>query len=317
MNKFKKHLTLVIATSMLLSFIISCSEDDNGLAPYVGPPSMSTVSVEEASFKPKITWVGGYATVLAVNRGNSAVLDTSLVWLIEVNGNNLRYPVEFGQVPSGASDLTAQFGGTKLDSLNEDENYTFWVMQQDAWDQVKTQTGKVFLRDSSLSEGQIVTGTDSLRLSDSFFTVFSKRLDVFINIESLSTFGQLGIISVEATRSNRPIVNWEIIQAGVEDSLLAVIGVCEGNQYDPDKTVWEVYSESVENGNTVYGAVNVIEGPLNVGDSLAQTRAFVPFDMDGLERNKTYYVWIANNLWDGEGRLRFAQGYAYASFNTR
>lgn len=317
MDNFKKQLTVFFAALLIAAFSISCSEEDNGVAPYVGSPDMSTIVVEAESFQPKITWVGGYASVLGVNKGTRAILDSSLVWLIKTDGNNLRYPVKFGTLPSGANDLTAQFGGTVIDSLNEDEDYTFWVMQQEGWDKLSSETGKVFIADTNLAEGQIVSELDSVYVSTSFFTGISKRLDVFINIEGLSSFGQLGIISVEATRSNRPIINWEITQEGVEDTLISVIGICEGNQYNPGTTIWEVYSESEENGNTVYGAANVIKAPLNVGDSLAQTMAFVPFDMEGLERNKTYYIWIANNLWGGEGRLRFEPGYAYAIFNVR
>ena len=318
MNNFKKQTALIFISSILLIiFTTSCSEDDGGLAPYVGSPPMSTITVQEESFNPEITWVGGYTTVLGINRGKSAILDTSLVWLIKAENNSLKYPVQFNQLPSNATDLTTDFGGAHIDSLSEDEDYTFWVMQQGAWDQVSNEIGKPFVVDTSLGTDQVVSEADTLRLSNSFYANFSKRLDVYINIEGISTFGQLGIISIQETMSNRPIIDWEITQADVEDSLISVIGIAEGNQYDPGKTVWDVYSETTEGGSTVYGTINVISSPLNVGDSLAQTRAFVPFDMEGLERGKTYYIWIANNLWDGEGRLRFAQGYAYATFNTR
>lgn len=318
MNNFRKQTaSLLISSILLIISATSCSEDEGGLAPYVGPPPMSTITVEEESFNPKITWVGGYTTILGVNRGNSAILDTSLVWLIKADDNSLKYPVQFNQLPGNATDITSDFGGIAIDSLNEDEDYTFWVMQKKAWDQVSNQTGKPFVVDTSLGTDQVVNEADTLKFSNSFYANFSKRLDVYINIEGVSTFGQLGIISINETMGNRPVIDWEITQEGVEDSLISVIGIAEGNQYDPGKTVWEVYSETIEGGATVYGTINVIASPLNVGDSLAQTRAFVPFDMEGLERGKTYYIWIANNLWDGEGRLRFAQGYAYATFNTR
>lgn len=318
MNKFKKQFAeIIIGAILLVAISISCSEDDNGVAPYVGSPEMSTITVEESSFMPKITWVGGYATVLGVNRGTKAALDTSLIWLIKADGDNLHYPVKFNQLPAGSVDLTTQYGGVSIDSLNEDEDYTFWVMQSDAWNQVSNSNGKFFVVDTSLASGEIISEADSIKMSTSFFTSFSKRLDVFINIEDISTFGQLGIISVEPTRSDKPIINWEITQSGVTDSLISVIGICEGSQFNASSTVWEVYSETVENDSTFYGSANVIAAPVNVGDSLAQTRAFVSFDKEGLERGKTYYIWIANNLWDGESRLRFAQGYAYATFNVR
>lgn len=318
MNNYKKHLTAILIFSIIAIFLsTACSEDDSGLAPYVGSPDMSNITIEEESFTPRITWVGGYASVFGVNKGNRAILDTSLAWLIKTEGNNLKYPVKFGDLPSNAVDITSQFGGTKLDTLQEDENYTFWVLKEEVWDRLSTEVGKTLVADPLLDEGEVISDSDSLFISTTVFASLAKRLDVFINIDGISTFGQLGVISIQETRSNRPIISWTIMQSGVTDTAISVIGIAEGNQFDPGKTVWEVYSETTENGTPVFGSLNVITAPLNVGDSLAQTRAFVPFNKPGLERNKTYYIWIANNIWKGEGRLRFEPGYAYATFNTR
>lgn len=319
MKKFKYQSALSIFSVFLIAISLnSCSEDDEGLAPYVGGPSLSTIAVEENSFKPKITWVGGYTTVLGVNRGEDSALDSSLIWLIKADANTLRYPVQFGQLPNGVVDLTTQYGGKVLDSLNEDENYTFWVMHQSAWDQVSGETGKILIVDSLLNDGQVLAIADTVKLSGSFFANFAKRLDVFININGVSTFGQLATISISETRSNKPIINWKIIQSGVTDSLISAIGLVEGNQYNAGNVLWEVYSEDTTGSQPAYGTLNIISSPLNIGDSLGtQTKVFQSFDLEGLERNKTYYIWIANNIWDGENRLRFAPGYAFATFNVK
>lgn len=317
MKKIKRYCLTLFVLAFLTLILFSCSEENSGTAPYIGSPQMSTITIEEESFSPKITWVGGYAAVLGINKGKKSILDTSLVWLIKTDGNNLKYPVKFGELPNDAQDITNQFGGTHIDSLNEDEDYSFWVMKSDAWNQLSINTGKSFVVDSALSESTIINLADSVFISPSIFTSYSKRLDVFLNIEDISTFGQLGIISISETRSNRPLINWQIIQSGVLDSTISVIGISEGNQYSPSNTIWEVYSEVIEGDSIKYGNLNVIPGPLNIGDSLSQTKVFVPFEQEGLERNKTYYIWIANNLWGGEGRLRFEKGYAFATFNTR
>ncbi|MCF8260899.1 MAG: hypothetical protein K9J12_09005 [Melioribacteraceae bacterium] len=316
MSKLKIILSTSLVAIVFLSVIPSCSEEDASTAPYVGSPVMSNVLVEEASFEPRITWLGGYASVLAVNKGTKSILDTSLIWLIKTEGNSLKYPVEFGVTPTGATDITSNYGGIKVDNLDEDESYSFWVMKEEIWNQISAQSGKEIVIDSSLQAAQVVVSTDSIKLSTEYFTSYSKDLDVFLNIADISTFGQLGVISVTEDFSDKPIISWTITQSGVSDTEISVIGICEGSQYDPGKTIWDVYSEADDNGSTVYGTVNVIKSPLNVGDTFEQTRAFVPFDADGLERNKTYYIWIANDIWDGESRLRFAKGYAYATFNT-
>lgn len=312
------NLMKVVLLPVLLVFIFwACSDDENPLAPYEGSPKMSNILVEEASFEPQITWVGGYVSVLGINKGSRAALDTSLVWLINSDGNELKYPVKFGELPQNAVDITSQYGGTSVSSLSEDETYTFWVMKQEAWQEVSSHNGGNLFADSTLTDQTVNVIGDSIAVSNFAFTNYSQSLDVFINIEDLSTFGRLGVISVESTNSNRPIISWEITQEGIEESAISVIGICEGQQYNPGSTVWEVYSESTVDGQTVYGNENVINAPLNVGDSFPGTRVFVEFDLDGLERNKSYYIWIANDTWDGESRLRFADGYAYATFNTR
>ena len=317
MKKSKQYYTTLIILPLIALSIFKCSDENDVLAPYIGSPNLSSIVVEESSYSPKITWVGGYASVLGINKGKEAKLDSTLIWLVKAEGNNLNYPVKFGVLPQQTQDLTVQFGGTKIDSLNEDEDYTFWILKSEAWNQLSQLVGKSFFVNDSLDEDQIITYEDSVLISSSIFTVISKKLDVYINIEDISTFGQLGIINISETNSNKPIISWTITQTGVTDSAISVIGIAEGNQYSPSGTIWEVYSEVIENGSPVYGSLNNITSPLNVGDSISNTRAFVPFGMEGLERNKTYYVWIANDLWGGTGRLRFEPGYAYATFNTR
>jgi hypothetical protein len=60
----------------------------------------------------------------------------------------------------------------------------------------------------------------------------------------------------------------------------------------------------------------VINAPLVAGQSFPETQIFVDYPAEGLARNRTYYIWIANKLWDGEGRIRVTSYYAYATFNT-
>jgi hypothetical protein len=62
---------------------------------------------------------------------------------------------------------------------------------------------------------------------------------------------------------------------------------------------------------------NVISPPLLSGQQLNNTKEFVEYPVEGLQRNKTYYVWIANKDWNGVGRLRATPYYAYATFKTR
>jgi hypothetical protein len=302
---------------MIIIVFISCENSDNTLAPYVGSPNVSGLQIEAKSFTPKITWIGGYVTVLGINRGSNAALDNSLVWLIYKSGNGIHYPVQYGQLPDGAQDLTLQYGGSSIPELIEDSTYTIWVIKEDVWNVITANPGKIITLDSALTQTSSIVG-DTIKLSASVHTQKTQNLDNYLNIYEIATFGRLGLISIEQTNtSNDPKIRWTITQPEVADTLIAAIGIADGGQYSSSASIWEAYSEVTENDTLFFGKHNVIPSPLIAGQNLSDTKVFVEYPIDGLQRNKTYYVWIANKNWDGVGRLRSTPFYAYATFKTR
>lgn len=309
-------LNLLLGIMILIGFP-SCESNDNTLAPYIGSPNVSGLQIEAESFTPKITWLGGYVTVLGINRGSNASLDNSLVWLIYKSGNDIHYPVQYGQVPNGVEDLTSQYGGSSIPQLIEDSTYTIWVLKEDVWNVISTNPGKIITLDSALTQTYSITG-DTVKLSASVHTQKTQTLDNYLNIYEISTFGRLGVIGIEQTNiSNDPKISWTITQPEATDTLIAAIGIANGNQYSSTSSIWEAYSEVTENDTLFYGKHNVIPSPLIAGQNLSSTKVFVEYPIDGLQRNKTYYIWIANSNWDGVGRLRSTPFYAYATFKTR
>lgn len=305
---------VVIAGIGLFSF---CEQPDNTLAPYVGSPKMSGLLIENKSFTPRVTWIGGYVTVFGINRGSEAALDNSLIWLMYKPGNGITYPVKYGELQPAAQDLTMQFGGNFIPELIEDSTYTFWIMKEDVWTLVSSNSGKIIRLDASLNDGYLIDA-DTIKLSATKHTQKTQELDNYLNIFEISTFGQLGTIHIQQTNTSDNVrIRWTISQAGVSDTLIAAIGIADGNQYSAANSIWEAYSEVDEGGQTLYGKHNVISGPLISGQMLNQTKIFVDYPAQGLERNKTYYVWIANKDWNGVGRLRATPYYAYATFRTR
>ncbi len=314
---FANNFIKVILIGVFAVLFTSCEETDNTLAPYVGSPKMSGLTIENKSFTPKITWVGGYVSAIGINKGPKAALDSTLVWLINKSGNGIKYPVKYGELQDGVQDLTTQFGGNHLTELLEDSIYTFWLMKEDVWSIVTTNPEKYIFADSNLTENYLVSG-DTLKLSSSIYTQKIHNLDNYINLSGISTFGQLGTIQIIQTNISDNIeINWNVTQAGVTDQNIAAMGIVKGNQYAAANSIWEVYSEVEENGQPLYGKHNVIAAPVFSGDSLANTKIFVEYPERGLERNATYYVWIASKEWDGVGRIRATPYYAYATFNTR
>ncbi len=306
---------LFFTITLLIVLFSSCSKEDNALAPYAGSSGMSDITVEDSSFTPKITWLGGYVSVVGVNTGTHAALDSSLVWLIYMPDNQIHYPVQYGTLPSGAQDLTGQYHGTFVDSLIEDSTYTFWVMKADDWNKISSMQNKIIVLDSSVTDFE--TDGDTVRFSFYGHTQKTQNLDIYVNFTEIVMKGKLADIFVEQPRtSNTPMINWHIKQENVTDTLVAAIGITEGNQYNDSKIFWEVYSISDSAGNTYYGKKNVIPTPLIAGQELPETFVFNEFPATGLKRNTTYNVWIANKNWDGEHRTSVTPYYAYTYFTT-
>lgn len=313
---YKKNWIRYLSILLLVIIISSCDERDNTLAPYVGSPKMSGLQVENKSYTPKVTWIGGYVTAFGINKGDKAALDSSLVWLIHKPGNAITYPVKYGELQSGAQDLTSQYGGFFQPELIEDSTYTFWVMKEDVWSVISSNPGKLLTLDTSLTENYSIDA-DTIRLSAIIHTQQTNELDNFINIFEISAFGQLGVINIEQTNTSDNVrLSWTINQTGVSDTLIAAVGIADGNQYTSASSIWEVYSEVDDGGQILYGKHNKISAPIISGQVLNETKIFVEYPAQGLERNKTYYVWIANKDWNGVGRLRATPYYAYATFKT-
>lgn len=296
-------------------FTFSCNEDETPLAPYMGERQLGKVAIEEESFVPKVTWVGGYVSIFGVNQDSVAKLDSTLIMLIYAKNNNIQFPVKFGQVPDGAENLVSQFGGHEVDTLVEDKTYTFWLLKEKAWDMVKTNPHKPIRVDNHV-ENVTVTDDTVLVNPDNYVSAV-KSLDVFVNIKNVSTRGRLGPINIVQTNKIKdPTITWEITQEGAGDTRIAAMGLVKAALYDANNIVWEVWSEEPGEDLPVYGSKNVISQPVVLGQTFPETRTFYEYPEEGLERNKTYYLWIANNKWDGEKHSRVADYYAYATFKT-
>lgn len=314
MNRSKVFYCAII---LLLLFYCGCSKtDSNSLAPYEGATDLS-LTAEQTSFRPQITWVGGYVSILGINRGNKAALDTSLVWLIYAPSNSMKYPVTFGKLPSGAQDLTTSYGGKTPDSLSEDKPYTFWIMKESIWNQISaTAKDKTLLIDSTLSNSIKVSG-DTIRISPLSLSRKAQTTDVFVNIKDVSSYGKFADISIIAPVNTPQItVKWKIIQTNVQDTAIAAMGITEGTQYNPTAVSWEIYSLDSLGGKEVYGASDIIAPPVKIGQKIQGTKVFTEFPSSGLARNRDYYLWIANKSWDQTTRFRGTDYYSYATFHV-
>jgi hypothetical protein len=309
---FKTFFSISLTALFIFS---SCNEENDGLAPYVGSPKLSNIIVQDSTFWPKINWLGGYVSVLGINKGPRAALDSTLVFLVYKGGNDIHYPVTFNEIPPGAQDLTTQYGGSRVDSLTEDSTYTFWILKETEWNQISAMSNKILIYDSTLSTTLRVDG-DTVRLSGSAHFQIVKPVNVYINLVNIrQSRGRLGDLAIEVTnKSNNPIISFTVTQ--IEDSLISAIGIVEAGQFDPDAEIWSVLSISDSAGQIQYGKANIISSPVVAGENTPGTQVFVEYPEGGLKHNATYYVWIANKFWDGEGRILSTNYYEYIVFDT-
>ncbi|HRS51239.1 MAG TPA: hypothetical protein P5268_00660 [Candidatus Marinimicrobia bacterium] len=278
---------------------------------------MSDLIIEQETFTPKFTWLGGYGCAFGVNRGDQARLDSTLQWLIQADGNNLHYPVKYGELPQGATDITNVYGG-HFERLIEDSTYTFWIVKEDAWGTVVENAGKLIL-EAELDSVTTMTNEDTLWIDSYSYVQKSCWIDVYTNIDmaSVKLRGAFAKITItETDTSNSPVITWKITDSSVDDSLVAAVGVCVGESYDPKKIVWEIWSVDTTGGQKVYGKNNVINQPLVIGSPVPGTRVFVECPSKGLSRNKTYLFWMAGKDWNGVDHLRSTKYHSYITFNT-
>jgi len=298
-------------------FAGSCSDDNDALPTYAGSPQMSSLNVESGTFIPKIAWAGGFVSVVGVNRGEYASLDNSLIWLIKADKNIIRYPVRLGSVPDGTVSIANQFGGTALDSLDEDDTYTYWVLKENMWDKIQQYAGRILKSDSTLDAEAVFLDADTLRISKSSFFTISQNIDVYPNIADFKTFGKLGkIILSHPVKPAGPQITWKISQAGVTDTLIAAIGIVEGQQFSEVYSKWKMYSLEVVGADSILASKNIIPPGLYLGQSYDGTITTKSFPSDGLDRGKNYYIWIASAGWDRVNYSRTTSYFAYATFRT-
>ncbi len=328
-------LSAMILLCLLAGIFLSCEKTTFPLAPYAGGPAMSGVNVQDSTYLPKFAWTGGEVSVIGVNMGGKAALDSTLIWLVHSPSDNMGgEPLKYGSLPAGAEDLTAQFGGHHLDSLREDSNYTFWVMKADAWQQVQSQRNMPIVVDTAApmsgvkgTNSPVLTQGDTVFVSHWSSSVQKKRIDLYINISNIKGYGILCLdpntyksyLTITPTNTdNNPIVTFKIVQAGVKDTAVAAFGMTEGDGYDINNIVWEVLTiDSTKIGTLLYyRSLDIIPSPIKCGQTYDRTQVFTQYPPNGLQRNKIYTFWIATKDWDGISHLRSSKYHSYITFQT-
>ena len=151
------RLLAVLVTLGMAAVSAGCTDEENPLAPYEGSRPLDLLRVTQ-NFTPEIQWVGGRVAAVGVNRGGTAALDSTLVWLQEAPSDAISSYVTVGQ--NTAADLVRSFGGTPTDSLADGEEYTFWIAERSAFDVALDSTRRApgSFADTTLTMGLVLRG---------------------------------------------------------------------------------------------------------------------------------------------------------------
>ncbi|NIV11379.1 MAG: hypothetical protein GWN62_08885, partial [Aliifodinibius sp.] len=84
------------------------------------------------SYTPDIQWLGGRVAAIGVNRGTNAAMDSSLLWLMTSDDNNINSYVTVGMETN--VNRIMEVGGIPEDSLDDEQIYTFWVAEKSIYD---------------------------------------------------------------------------------------------------------------------------------------------------------------------------------------
>ncbi len=274
-----KHIFLVVLVFMLGGgALLGCDSADGELAPYQGERPLNLLKITQ-SFSPDIQWVGGRVAAAGVNRGDSAALDSTLVWLIAADGDDINSHVTVGE-GTDASRIES-FGGVPVDSLPSGEEYTFWLATQEAMDaalQPGARNEFTFL-DTTFSLGYELRG----------------RLRTRENV-TVSAFRDQKLIS------DRLVIRWE--PADFEFRRLALRAASSPGW---ENLVWHIQTPDGEAPN--------LRSPLLTDAPPEGARILEPWPETGLTPGVPYTLWMTTDSWNSTFALT-APGLAFIQFFT-
>lgn len=272
-NRIFKGLQAPFTALLLAALVAGCDSGVNPLAPYEGSRPL-TIQRITTSHAPDISWVGGRAAAVGINRGDRPALDSTLVWISTANGNELESPVYVREVID--QNAVEGFGGTPTDSLADSETYTFWVAEQAAFE--------------AGLEGSAI---DAFTLADT-----TVQLVYMLRGPRPSRSGGLGI-TFYVSRDERLVddaykVTWE---PAIPLRRLAMrVGTTGGF----DNLIWHIITPEEQEPNLL--------PPVTLGDEPAGAQIVTEWEGFGSDR---YVLWGNNDEWGGTSFSFLTPGYAF------
>lgn len=263
--------TVILIAGLALA-LGGCSEDGNPLLPYEGdrPLILERVTV---SATPDVQWVGGRVAAVGVNVGAQAALDSTLVWMISSDADDIDSAIRIGDLPDPG--LIEMHGGQPTDSLADGNEYTFWIAEQSVLENGFPKAGESSgaFADTTISLEYLIRGRPGGTLID-----------------------EVRIVRNQTLTSDDFIISW--LPADVDIRRLAIRQASIGGFTD---LRWDVLVD----GQDAEG----IQPPVILGQAPEGTQEAVEWPSTGFEPS-TYILWMTDPSWQGSFSSR-AIGYGF------
>ena len=280
----KTLLKVLISFSLILIFcliLLNCSDESSTtLAPYEGQRDLALLEVT-LNYTPDIQWLGGRVAAVGVNRGPRAALDTSLVWLTTAQDNSISSYVTVGE--NTDVDRILSYGGTPVDSLQDETEYTFWIAEKAAFD--------AMLDSAAMAPAIFSDSTFILRflLKGQYGGAKDPQGNLIV---------QMRVFREQTLLENKYVIDW------TPDTIpFRRIAIRESSFGGFTDLIWHIVTPD--------GVPDNIYPPVVIGSTVPGTDTAIPWPETGFESNTVYFVWMANSDWVINDFRPGAPGYAW------
>lgn len=267
-----KNLSVLFPAALVAAMLgfLSCNQQsDNGLAPYAGDRALGITRVTQ-NFTPDLQWLGGRVAAVGVNKGSSAALDSTLVWLMTAPDNSISSYITIGAHTDSAK--IRQVGGMPADSLSDNTQYTFWIATRALFDAnlVDTQRTRTNFFDTTLTTRLYLKGI---------------RWGIV----------RINILHQESVLDDKFVISW------TPDTIaFRRIALRQGSSGGFTDLLWHVVEPDSVRDNILPSVVLGVPPP-GTQTAIALTQSLV---------DTTYFLWMANSQWQVNNFRPNAPGYA-------
>ncbi len=264
-----RHILIVVA--FIAAGLTGCDSGQNPLADYEGERPFIIQNLTQ-SYSPDFQWVGGRAAAVGINRGETAALDSTLIWMRISGSETISSPISIRDEFDDSE--VANRGGQPSDSLEDGVTYTIWVADE-----------------AALASGLDSTAVDEHALIDSTFEAayfLAGRSGGGIDVE-------FSIVRDQTLLEDRYVASWVPADLGFRQ-----VAIRPASVGGFTNLLWHIVIPEDEEGE--------LTSPLIIGE--IPDDASVAIEWTGWA-DGPHTFWAATDEWNGESFGFNTPGYAF------